>query len=139
MPNPMATIALPPQMQWHMLQQAMAACNPMGACGCGVPMGMMAGGLPMQGFPMMQPMSYDGMDSNVLMAGMMPFGGMDANQYAAMSMFGQNYPYGGGGFDYQEGLRPDMNQEDDEDDGDDDEADPAMAAPSYVSPAAHLA
>eukprot|EP00913_Durusdinium_trenchii_P031676 g29662.t1 len=106
MASPM--IAMP---QFQMQQWLQAAAS-MGACGaCGVPMPMMAGGFPMQA---MQPTMYDGMDANVLMAGMMPFAGnVDMSQY--MAAFGtQSYPYSNGdAFEYSD-MRGAENQEEEE-------------------------
>jgi len=123
MASPM--IAMP---QFQMQQWLQAAAS-MGACGaCGVPMPMMAGGFPMQA---MQPTMYDGMDANVLMAGMMPFAGnVDMSQY--MAAFGtQSYPYSNGdAFEYSD-MRGAENQEEEEEEGEEEEENPAMA-PSYI-------
>jgi len=141
--NPAMGMLSQQQMQWQMLQ-AMAACNPMGPCGCGMPMNMMPGGM-IQGFPMVQHMPYEGMDSNAALMnmnmGMMPFAaGMDMSQMsqyaAAMGAFPQAaYPnYAAGEYDYTQGdprMAADLGDEGDEEDGDDDEDEQQDA--SYVA------
>lgn len=129
------TMAGMPQLaQYHyqmQMLQAMAACNPMGGCGCGMPMSMMPGGVPMQGFPIMQPMTpgYEGMDSAALMnMSMMPFaGGIDMSQYATAMQMAAFPAFSAESYDVAQGGDPrslpqmEVGEGDDEDGEEDDD------------------